>query len=283
MNLLTVEVGGDVLAVLGGELPQGVLGHGEHAAGAAGAIVEQVGAGLDLLGDGEEDKFGHEAHGVARRPVLAGLFVVLLVEAPHQLFEDGAHAVVVEAGTPHRAVSVQNRRRAQVDVGGGQLLDQRAEGVGFGQARDLVAELEVVEDVLDVGREAVEIRFEVGGELLAAGARPQVAQGERGGVVEGLAGGLSQGRVLFNDARGVKGGFHAKDGLLAVFQHRIEAAQHGHRQYDVAVFAAHVEVAQDIVGDAPDVVGDPVQVSVVQHHCASEFPSRPIGLEYFRM
>ena len=66
--------------------------------------------------------------------------------------------------------------------------------------------------------------FEVSRELLAIGAGSEIAQGERGGVVEGLAGGLSQGRVLFNDARGVKGGFHAKDGLLAVFQHRIEAA-----------------------------------------------------------
>ena len=92
---------------------------------------------------------------------------------------------------PHRTVGVQDRRRAQVDVGGGEFLDQRAEGVGPGQAGDLVAEFEVVEDVLDVGREAVEIGFEVGGKLLAAGTRPQVAQGESGGVVEGLAGGLA--------------------------------------------------------------------------------------------
>ena len=87
VDLLAVEVGGDVLAVLGGELPQGVFGHGQHAAGAAGAVVEQVGAGLDVMGNREEDKFGHEPYGVARRPVLAGLFVVLLVEAANQLFE----------------------------------------------------------------------------------------------------------------------------------------------------------------------------------------------------
>ena len=117
VDLLAVEVGGDVLVVLGGELPQGVLGHGEHAAGAAGAVVEQVGAGPELLGNGEEDQPGHEAHGVAWRPVLAGLLVVLLVEAAHQLFEDRAHAVVVEAGMPHRAVGVQDRGGAQIDVG----------------------------------------------------------------------------------------------------------------------------------------------------------------------
>ena len=133
----------------------------------------------------------------------------------------------------------------------------------------LVAELEVVEDVLDVGREAVEVGLEVGGQLLAVGPRPQVAQGEPGGVVEGLAGGLPQGRALFHHAGGVEGGLHVKDGLLAVFQHGVEAAQHGHRQDDVAVFAAHVEIAQDVVGDAPDVVGDPVQVAVVGHRGVS--------------
>ena len=125
---------------------------------------------------------------------------------------------------PHRAVGVQYRVWAQVDVGRRQLLDQRAQGVGSGQARDLVAELEVVENILHVGREAVEISLEVGGELLAAGAGSEIAQGESGGVVEGLAGGLSQGRVLFNDARGVESALHAKDGLLAVFQHCVEAA-----------------------------------------------------------
>ena len=42
VDLLPVQVGGDLLAVLGGELPQRLLGHGQHAAGAAGAVVQQV-------------------------------------------------------------------------------------------------------------------------------------------------------------------------------------------------------------------------------------------------
>ena len=53
--------------------------------------------------------------------------------------------------------------------GRGELLDQGAQGVGAAQTRDLVAELEVVEDVLHVGRERVEVRMEVGGQLLAVG------------------------------------------------------------------------------------------------------------------
>ena len=78
--------------------------------------------------------------------------------------------VVVEARVLHRAVAVQHRVRAQVDVGREELLDQRAERVGLRQPRDLVAELEVVEDLLHVRREAVEVGLEVGLELLLAGA-----------------------------------------------------------------------------------------------------------------
>ena len=262
VDLLAEQVGGDLLSAFGGELLQHFLGHGQHAAGAAGPVVDQVGAGLDPVGHGQEDELGHQGHGVARGPVLARLLVVLLVEAPDQLLEDRAHAVVVEAGVPDRAVGAVHRGRAQVDVGGGQLLDQRAEGVGPGEPRDLVAELEVVEDVLHVGREAVEPGAEVGLQLLGIGAGAQVFQGEIRGVVEVMPRGLPQGLVLVNQADIVEGGLHVEDRLLAVLQHRVEPAQHGHGEDHVAVLAAHVQVAQDVVGDAPDVVRDPVEVAV---------------------
>ncbi len=73
------------------------------------------------------------------------------------------------------------------------------EDVGFDQRGDLVAELELVQDLLHVGREAIQVGFEVGLELLLPGAGAQVAQGERGGIVEGLTGSLAQGGVLVGD------------------------------------------------------------------------------------
>ena len=139
---------------------------------------------------GQEDQLGHQLDGVARRPVLAGLLVVLLVEAADQLLEDRAHRMVVEARQLHRAVAVQDRVRAEVDRRVEELLDQRAERVGLREPRDLVAELEVLEDVLHVRREAVEVGLEVGLELLLACPGSQVAQRELRGVVEGLAGRL---------------------------------------------------------------------------------------------
>ena len=39
-----------------------------------------------------------------------------------------------------------------------------------------------------------------------------------------------------------------------------EAAEDGHWEDDVAVLAADVDIAEDLVRDAPDVVGDPVEV-----------------------
>ena len=100
-----------------------------------------------------------------------------------------------------RPVAVHDRVGAEVDRGIEELLDQRAERVGLREPRKLVAELELVEDVLDVWREAVEIGLEVGLELLLARAGAEVAQGELRRVVEGLPGGLPKRRVLVRDPR----------------------------------------------------------------------------------
>ena len=41
-------------------LTQGLLGHGQHAARPAGAVVQQVGSGADLVGDRQEDQLRHQ-------------------------------------------------------------------------------------------------------------------------------------------------------------------------------------------------------------------------------
>ena len=171
VDLLAVEVGRDLLAVLRGESAaasprrRSACRRCRRRRRRAGRCPTRSRSAI-----GQEDQVRHQLDGVARRPVLAGLLVVLLVEPADQLLEDRAHRVVVEAGMLHRAVAVQHRVRAEVDRRVEELLDQRAERVGLREPRDLVAELEVVEDVLDVRREAVEVGLEVGLELLLAGA-----------------------------------------------------------------------------------------------------------------
>ena len=46
VDLLAVEMNGDLLALVAGELVERLFGHGQHAAGAAGAVVDEIGAGL---------------------------------------------------------------------------------------------------------------------------------------------------------------------------------------------------------------------------------------------
>ena len=181
--------------------------------------------------------------------------------------------MVVEAGISDRAVSVLDRGWAEVDVRRGELLDERTQGVGLREPRDLVTELEVLENVLYVGREAVEVGLEVGPELLPASAGSEVAQGELRGVVEGLSRRLPEGRVLLDDAGLVEHRLHLEHVRLAVHQHRVQPAQHRHRQDDVPVLAADVEVSEDVVGDPPDVGRDPVQVAVT--HMRMIGPGRP--------
>ncbi len=54
VDLLAVEMDLHLLAMGLRQPLQGLLCDGEHAAGAAGPVVEQVGAGLDALGDGQD-------------------------------------------------------------------------------------------------------------------------------------------------------------------------------------------------------------------------------------
>jgi hypothetical protein len=138
-----------------------------------------------------------------------------------------------------------------------------AQDVGFRPAGDLVAELEVDQDVLDVGREAVEVGLEVVLELLLGGAGLQVTQQERRGVVERLPGCGTQRVVLVGDLLAIEGGLHVQHGLLRGLQHGIETAQHGHGQDHIAILAADINVAQHVVRDVPDEVGDGVQLRLV--------------------
>ena len=95
--------------------------------------------------------------------MLAGLLVVLLIEAAHQLFKDRAHRVIVDPGV---------RRWAQIDRRVGELLNQRAERVRTREPRNLVAELEAIEDLPNVRREPVEVGLKVRTQLLLGSSAP---------------------------------------------------------------------------------------------------------------
>ena len=139
----------------------------------------------------------------------------------------------------------------EVDRAVEELLQQETEHVGIDERGDLVSEPELAEDLLDVGREAVEVRLEVGSKLLLLGLVCEVAEAKGRRVVEGLAGHPAQRSVLADYSHVVQVVFHPQDRILRGLQDGIEAADDRHGQDDVAVLAAHVDVAQNVICDAP--------------------------------
>jgi hypothetical protein len=83
------------------ERAERLFSYREHAAGAACAVIKEIGARGNLIRDGHEDELCHEFYGVARRPVFAGFLVVRLIEPADEFLEDCPHRVVVEARMFH--------------------------------------------------------------------------------------------------------------------------------------------------------------------------------------
>src|SRR5690349_17678654 len=143
-------MGCDHLAMRFSKRLQRLFCHSEHPTRPTCTVVQKIRARLDITCDWQEDQLRHQLYGIARRPVLARLFVVLLVEAPYELLEHRAHAVVVEARMLNRTICGEHRVRAQIDVWREQLLDQSSKRISLRQARNLIAELEILEYVLHV-------------------------------------------------------------------------------------------------------------------------------------
>ena len=109
VDLLAIQMDRNLLAVFGGESGERLLSDGQHAAGAAGAVVHEIGTRFDLVGNRYENQPRHEPYDVTWGEVLAGFLVVLLVETADQFFEHSAHSVVVKRLQTHGSVSVQHR------------------------------------------------------------------------------------------------------------------------------------------------------------------------------
>lgn len=68
---------------------------------------------------------------------------------------------------------------------------------------------------------------------------------------------------MVGDLLAVEGDLHIEHGLLGWLQYCVETAQDCHRQNDVAVLPAHINVTKDIVGDIPDEIGKPVEFVLI--------------------
>ncbi len=117
---------------------------------------------------------------------------------------------------------------AEIDVLVEKFLNELTEGISLREAWNLIAKLKVGQNVLHVGREAVEVSFKIILQLLLSGSGLQITQEEGRRVVECLAGGHPQSAVLIDDSLAVEMLLHFTNRFHCWLQDGIEAAQHGH-------------------------------------------------------
>ena len=150
-------------------------------------------------------------------------------------------------------------------------LDDGEETVAGVQLFDLVAELEALEDVPRGRRKAVDVRHEVGRDVLGIAEQPGKGVGAR--VVERVlalrVGRLAEQAVhcLFGHVLGLQLITPLQHGILGRLQHAIEPPQDDHGQHDQAILRRPVRPAKP-VGDFPD-FGFQVFVCLDVHGCAS--------------
>ena len=126
-----------------GAVQQVFLGHGQHAARAAGGVVD----GEMPVRDGNLQQLDHQADDFARREVFPGLLAALFREAPEQFLVDVAHLQPGELVGAEREFLV--------------LVQDRGQPVVLHHLADGGAVIEVLDDVVNVLREAVDVGAEV--------------------------------------------------------------------------------------------------------------------------
>ena len=211
-----------------------VLRHAEHAASAAGGIIDGLHhmAASQVLLRGEQE-IDHELDDLARSEVLPGLFIRLLSPDADQFLKHVAHLHIVHGS------------RGEVD--GGKLLHHKVQQILPFHEGDLLAKLELFHDGPDIGREAIDVAVEVRRELigiiqqavepLAGGL---AVEGELGEVVERHLGDLRQSVADDVFPFGLEGGVFLQHGGFGGREDAVEPAQHGEREDDLAVLIPFV-------------------------------------------
>ena len=196
------------------------LGLRQHTAGPAGRVVDgpEDARPVDVLLAGV-DEVRHQADDLARREVVAGLFVGLLVEAHHQVLEQVTHLHVVDA------VGMQVTSAIALTMVNSRLLEF--------ELLDLVAEFEPLEDAALGGRETVYVGDEVRRNVLRVA--EQAPERKRADVVERV---LAV-RVCRSAQQAVHGvlrraqcgelGMLLQDRILGRLEDAIQPSQHNHR------------------------------------------------------
>ena len=224
------------------------LGHGQHAAGAAAAVVDanQLAGFLQFLGALGHHQVHAQLDHFARGVVVARLGVGFV--GADDFLEHVAHGKLIR----RRRMEIHRRKR----------LDHLEEQAFLDHEFHFIAELQAFDDFRDaLGIRADEFQ-EIGAQVVAVA--HQILEGHAFGVVERHAAGLFHGLLAARFVRfqPLHLREHRLDLLVLFGQHAVEPPQDRHRDDHVAVFFGGVRPAQ-LVRDVRDQFDFRLDVRVV--------------------
>ena len=163
VDLLPKKVDRNIFAALCRQCHKPILCNGEHTTRSAGPIIAGVSSVLDLIGNWHKDKVCHQFNNITGRPVFAGLLIVFLVELTNQFLKNRTHAVVVQTRMLENCLFfvLIHRVRTEVNVRRYKFFNNCAENVCLDHGIDLITELELLQNLLHIRREAVKICFKI--------------------------------------------------------------------------------------------------------------------------
>ena len=179
--------------------------------------------------------------------------VVLFVEAAEQLLEERAHRVVVEPRQEHVPLVVLHGLDREVDRGIRQLFKHGPQPLLLRELVHPVAHLELVDDVLDVGREAVEVVDDVRLQTLRVDLVLQRLHREGRGIVERMARNGREERFVVGEPRRIAERLLLHHLGLRLLEHHVNAPQHHERKDDLLVVALLERLHQNIICDIPQI------------------------------
>ena len=181
VDFLAEEMNGYFLASLLRKMQQSVLGNCKNTSCSACSVIAGIRGIFYLVCNRNEDKIRHEFNDIPRRPVLSSFLVVVFVEAPDQLLKYCTHAMIVQGWMLENLfiLILVNRIWRQVYIRGDELLDYSTKNVSIDHCGYLAAELELLQDVLDIRGEPIKISFEISFQRLLLRSAGKILQKKR--------------------------------------------------------------------------------------------------------
>ena len=153
-----------ILSILPGNRQKPVLRDSKHTACPAGAIITGIGGVLDLIRNRHKDKICHQFNDISGRPVFACLLVVFLIELADQFLKNRTHAVIIQSRMLHQSLSIVliNWLRREVNIRRNKFLNHRPQNIRLDHRVNLIAKLELLQNLLHIRGETVQVRLKVG-------------------------------------------------------------------------------------------------------------------------